>query len=103
MKPCTIKKHALSYSKRECRWYVGWASDIALTTDRDQAIDFVHPDLAWTGSTHSCRSAVLYVVYLGITALCTSALLHSSLCVRSVSVSIINDRVQKHMREHKRG
>ena len=33
--------------------------DIAHTRNRDQAIDFAHPDLAWTGSTQSCRSAVL--------------------------------------------
>ena len=52
--------------------------DIVHTTDRDQAIDFAHPDVAWTGSTHSCRLAVL--------------------CMRNVSVSSINDRVQMHMR-----
>ena len=54
------------------------ASDIAHTTNRDQAIDFAHPDLAWTGSTQSCRYAVL--------------------CVRNVSVSSINDRVQERVR-----
>ena len=51
------------------------ASDIAHTTHRDQAIDFAHPDLALTGSTQSCRSAML--------------------CVRNVWVSIIKDRVQE--------
>ena len=53
-------------------------TNVAHNTGRDQAIDFAHPDLAWTGSTQSCRPAVL--------------------CARNVSVSSVIDRVEKRMR-----
>ena len=46
--------------------------DIVHTTDRDQAIEFVHPDVAWTGSTHSCRLAVLCMHNVSVSSIKTA-------------------------------
>ena len=53
------------------------ASDVARTIERDR-VDFAHLGLAWTGPSRSRKSA--------------------KLCVRNVSMSSINDRVQERVR-----